>query len=747
MTEAPEVQNLSEETTEKPKRRWRMTRRGFLIGAGATGATLAVGAYFGKPRLHLFVADQLESSSDSFGGLPSDPDLWLEVLPDSRIRLYVSKVEMGQGVHTSIAQLAVEELGTDWADLEVQQASTASGVPDSFGTGGSTSIPTSYKPLRQAAATMREMLHHHAAQLLGQPVDAVEMNGRGFALKSDPATRVDFADVAAFDGDWQAPEEPMALKTESEFQVIGQSIPRNDIPLKVTGEAIYGYDARLPGMLYGVVAHPPTLEATLNVVWPLDARSMPGVADVVIDKASNFVGVVAQSRKQAKDALDAMDIQWTEGRLWQQEELDRMIVPSAGKGVTVQREGNIGSAMRNAETMTAEYRSPFAVQAPLEPQSALADVQATRVNIWVSTQSADRTRGQIADAIGVDAEIIEVQPTFLGGGFGRKLDTLVAVEAARLSQAVGAPVHVGWDRPDALRQGYFRPPTHSKLTGVLDENGRIAAIEHLQGSGNVAFGFMPKFLEFALGADFGSWRGSKIVYDVPNIETIAWNQELPVWTGWWRGLGLVANTFAVESFMDEMADAAGVDQLQFRLDHMPDTAWGKRMTAVLEAAGGLGEWGTPVPEGRARGVACSTDVDTVVAQVAEISLDTETGKISVHKISCAMDCGLTINPDGAQAQIQGSIMWGVGTALIEQMKIRDGRVDLNNFDTYPLLTMKEAPQVETVLLEAEDKRPRGVGEPPMGPVAAAIGNALFNLTSVRMRELPMTPERVLEALA
>ena len=737
---------------QRSKRRWHMSRRGFLIGAGATGATLAVGVYFGTPAFRLAMAERLDSALDSISAPPDDPDLWLEVLPDSRIRLYLSKVEMGQGVHTSMAQLAVEELGIDWDDLEVQQASTASGVPDQFGTGGSTSIATAYKPLRQAAATLREILHHHAAEALGQPLDAVEINGRGIALKGDATTRIDFAELAAYSSDWE-PSEPIALKSESEFQVIGRPIPRRDIPSKVTGEAIYGYDARLPGMLYGVVAHPPTIEATLRIAWPLAARSMPGVREIVIDEDTNFVGVVAQTRAQAKAALDAMDLQWNEGRLWQQEELEQMIAPMGDDGTAIQREGNVAKALRQADQegnksiISAEYRSPFAVQAPLEPQSALADVQTDHIRIWVATQSAERTRDQVAAALGVKSNSVEIQPTYLGGGFGRKLDTLVAVEAARLSQVVGVPVHVGWDRPDALRQGYFRPPTHSKLTGALDENGRIAAIEHLQGSGNVAFGFVPQFLEFALGADFGSWRGSRIIYDIPNVETVAWNKKLPVWTGWWRALGLAANTFAIESFMDELAHAANADPLQFRLDHLPDSAWGTRMRAVLEAAADLGNWGTSVAQGRARGIACCTDVDTVVAQVAEVSVDSETGKIRVHKVSCAMDCGLTINPDGAQAQIQGCVIWGVGTALIEQMQIRDGRVDLDNFDTYPLLTMKEAPQVETILLEAGDGKPRGVGEPPIGPVAAAIGNAFFTLTGARLRELPMTPERVQEALA
>ena len=354
-------------------------------------------------------------------------------------------------------------------------------------------------------------------------------------------------------------------------------------PDKVTGRAVYGYDMRLPNMLYGAVARPPTLEAKLSSASAGEAAGIEGVEQFVIDVEKGFAGVVADSRSAAWAAVKAMETEWDEGHLWQQEEIEALIEPEGEGGVTIQREGNTGRALRGGTPFTATYRSPFAVQTPLEAPAALADVQDSEVNVWVSTQSQERVKGQIAEALGVDSDTVRVVPTYLGGGFGSKLDTGVAIEAARLSRAVGAPVHVGWDRAEALRNGYLRPPTKNILSGALDSAGRMVAIEHRQGSSDVAFSFMPKFLEYVMGADFGATIGARIEYDVPNRTVTAWRKRLPVWTGWWRGLGLFANTFAVESFVDELAAEAGADPLQFRLDHLPDSPSGERMRAVLEA--------------------------------------------------------------------------------------------------------------------------------------------------------------------
>ena len=736
----------SEIRSQKPKRRWRISRRGFLIGAGVTGVGLALGWTFGMPALHLQMANSMASGEGAPGAeWPSNPWGWFEVLDDSRIRFYVSKVEMGQGIHTALAQIAAEELGIGWADLDVAQATTHVGPADSFGTSGSMSVTGVYTPLREAAATLREMLRAEAATTLGQPADKVVIEGRGFAVDGDAAKRVDFHTLVANKSTWEVPETPPALKNYTDFQVIGQSLPRVDIPAKVTGAAIYGYDMRVEGMKYGAIARPPTIEGKLTAAQPGKAKEAAGVHTVVTE--ADFVGVVADSRAQARAALAELQLTWDVGKLWQQAEIDQAVTVADSGGVVIQSEGDPSSLLQQKTTLRGEYRSPFAVQTPLEAQAALADVRSDSARLWVSTQMQGRTRDIVAEAIGLEAEKVEIIPTYLGGGFGRKAGFEVAVEAARLSKAAGVPVHVGWDRTEELRYGYFRPPTHHALSATLDDKGQITALEHQQASGDVAFGFLPGFLALMMGADFGATRGARIPYAIANLQTVAHRIQLPVRTGWWRGLGLLANVFAIESFMDELAHSAGINPLAFRLNHLGNDQRGTRLRAVLEAVAEKSGWGTAAPEGRERGLACCIDADTVVAQVAEVSFDAATNQIKVHQITAAMDCGLTINPDGAAAQIEGNIIWGVGSTFLEELQVKDGQIALNNFDTYPLLTMRDSPHVEVVLLEAGDGKPRGVGEPPIGPVAAAIGNAFFALTGTRLRQIPFTPERVGAALA
>ncbi len=731
-----------------PHSRWRVSRRGFLIGAGVAGVGLALGVPLSLPYARLKIAEMLTSGDGRPGSFTTDPFAWFEITPDNRVRLFLTKVEMGQGVHTALAQIAAEDLGIAFGDLEVVQASTSQGPADGNGTTGSTSVATVYQPLREAAAMLQLMLRTEAGRVLEQPANNLKIENRAFVAGDQ---RVTFGQLVTNRQQWQIPKQRPTLKPISDFTVIGQPVKRVDIPPKVNGAAVYGYDVKLPGMLYGAVARPPTIAAQMIAAYPGTAPTMPGVKQVVLDK--NFAGVVATSRAAAHAAVAALEMLWADGKPWQQAELEEIVTvgdftTEEGGGITIQREGDAPSHLDKQPAVTAEYRSPFAVQASLEPQAALADVQADRVRVWVSTQLQGYVRSLVAETLGVAAELVEIIPTYVGGGFGRKSGFEVAVEAARLSQAAGVPVHVGWTRTEEMRYGYFRPPTHHQLAATLDQQGRIVALEHRQASGDVAFGFLPGFLSAIMGADFGAYRGGTIHYaGIPNRHTIVWRRELPVRTGWWRGLGLLANTFALESFMDELAHTAGADPLQFRLDHLSDDAAGQRMRAVLEAAAAKAGWSTPAPAGHARGIACCTDGGTVVAQVAEISLDKASNRIRVHQVTAAMDCGLTVNPNGAAAQIEGNIMWGVGSTLIEEMRIKDGQVDITNFDSYPLLTLRDAPHVETILLTSGADKPLGVGEPPIGPVAAAIGNAFFALTGKRVRQLPMTPDRVSAALA
>ena len=651
-------------------------------------------------------------------------------MPDNAVKLFIPKSEMGQGVHTALAQIAAEELEIEWQQLEVVQAGTGQGLDDGFGTGASNSVSTLYQPLREAAATLREMLRNEAARQSGLSPEALSAQNGHFIVEGSDET-ISFGEVASATQEWQIPETLPPLKASKDHRYIGKSIQRVDLRQKILGKAIYGYDQQLPDMLYGAVARPPKIASTLKSAQPGEAASRAGVVKIVIE--DDFAGVVAETREQAYSAVNALSLEWETPRIWQQEEIDELVSVGQGKGVQIQKAGDLERGLAGSTVIEAEYRTPMAYHAHLEPQAATVDVKTDRVDVWAATQFPVRLREFIANAIDRKEEEVFVTPTYLGGGFGRKIGSEAAIEAARLSAAVGRPVHIGWTRPEDFRHGFLRPPTHHTFRGALDGK-TITALEHQQASGAVAFPFLPGAFKAILGADFGAWRGARINYDIPNIATTAWLPELPLETGWWRGLGLLANTFAVECFVDEMASAAGVDPLEFRLAHLSADEIGQRRRKVLETAAERAGWGSTLAEGRALGIATSTDVNTVVAQVAEVSV--ESGNIQVHKVTSVVDPGLVISPDGATAQIQGCIIMGLSSTLVEQVEIEDGRLVADNFNRYPLLRMAQAPEIDVILVESGDQ-PFGMGEPPIGPIAAAVANAVFALSGQRLRKLPL----------
>lgn len=715
--------------------RWRPTRRGFLIGTALAGGGLALGWGVGLPEARLQLARWLDEATAP-GSFPTDPLLWFELQPAGSMRLYLPKIEMGQGIHTALAQIAAEELELPWESLEIVQGGSHRGPPDPSGTQGSSSVATLYQPLRQAAATLREMLRIEAAARLAQPLESLVAEAGHVMKQAEPEIRFSYQEiVAGKEGEWAIPEDEPALKSPQAFQLIGRPMPRLDLPGKVTGDARYGYDARLEGMAYGAILRPPTIEGRLRHVLNADeVRTLPGVLKVVVEEG--FVGVVAASRTQAQFARNRLKAEWDEGRRWQQAELEEIVSVGGRGGVLIQREGDAKTQLAQGPLIEASYRTPMAAHAPMEPQAALVDAQAEPVRVWLSTQSPTSAGREVAEALGLASEAVIVEPMLVGGGFGRKVDAQVAVEAARLSRASGRPVHVGWSREEEMRHGTFRPATHHHLRARL-EGGRIVALEHQQASGDVLFSVLPEPVAQIMGADFGAWRGATISYTIPHRRTVAWRRKMPLRTSFWRGLGLLANTFALESFMDELAHQAGADPLAFRLAHLGDEPRAQRLRAVLEAAAQQAGWSTPPPSGRGRGIACATDVGTVVAAVAELSIAPDSGAIRVHRLVEAMECGQVINPNGATAQMEGNIIWGLGSALLEQVTVSDGAIQLRNFESYPLLTLRDAPEIETILLPSSDPQPYGVGEPPIGPVAAAVANALFDLTGQRVRQLPL----------
>jgi isoquinoline 1-oxidoreductase beta subunit len=717
------------------KKKPRVTRRQFLIMAGAGGAAALVGLRaLGLPYARLRIAEYLDSSGGPPVGIDAPPTAWFEILPDNRVRLFLPKVEMGQGVHTALAQAAADELEAAWENLEVLSAATGQGLDDPVGTSASNSVSSLYPILRQAGATVRQMLRTEGARQLNRPVEDTAAEQGFVYVSADPTVRRSYGEIVGAAETLTVPEQPAPLKADSELRYIGRPMPRVDLRAKVLGQAVYGIDVRLPGMAYGAVAHPPTVEGKLERASAGQAESMPGVVKVVIDLKTGFAGVVAESREQAYAALSALDLTWDAGHLWQQAEIEAAVTAGGAGGVVIQDEGAVRGRLRTGAAVEAEYRVPMAYHAHFEPMTAVAEVGAGGARIYTSTQAAVSVRSDVAEALGLEPESVVVNQPYLGAGLGHKVETKAAVEAARLSQAAGRPVHVVWSRAEDFRNSFVRPPTHHILRASLTADGRIEALVHEQASGKVALPFLPAIAGAVLGHDFGAWRGARISYGIPNLETIAWVADLPFLTGWWRGLGLLPNTFAVECFMDEVAVAAGADPIDLRLRHLPDGLIGERLRTVLLTLADRAGWNTPAPAGRARGVACCLDYGTVVANVAEVSV--EGGQIRVHRVTSVVDPGVVVNPDGVEAQVEGNVIMGVSSALLEETTIADGVLSPANFGAYRILSMSAAPEIEVALLQG-DVRPSGIGEPPIGPVAPAIANAVYALTGQRLRRLPL----------
>ncbi len=754
----PEPHSTNYPPTTKSHRTGWLSRRKFLIGTGAGVLVVGICGNYALNYVRHHVMDFAEESPTV--SAPDEPFLWFTVKPDNTIIFHIPKVEMGQGIHTALAQIAAEELCADWNTMQVEQATTKHGYDSSMMfTFGSMSVASLYKPLREAAAVVRETLRIEAARRLRVKPEQLEAQDSMMMIHAnghDHKQRISYGDiVAGKQGAWKlASKAP--LKGEGAFTFIGKSIPRVDLREKLTGRAVYGYDARANNMLFGAIARPPRFGAVLKHAEAGEAATMPGVVKVVIQRNTSgfgeglIAGVVAETRSKAHAALEKLVLRWEGGTEVSQKDLDTMVtVPKDRRkepGIYIQSTQSThdhftGGNAHHYTIVSGEYRTPFAAHAHLEPQAALADVRPDAVHVHVSTQAPDLVTMLVANAIDRKKADITVHPTYLGGGFGRRIGHDVAVEAAVLSAAVGRPVHVGWTRTEEFRHGYYRQPTHHVLRGALNAEGRLVALEHHIASGDVLLaaaepvgGFAGRLLADTFGIDPGAMTGAApLLYAIEHHHIVSHRIKLPILTSAWRGLGLLPNTFARESFMDELARAANKDPIDFRIEHLTEDQTGKRLKAVLERVRRIGRWDETLAEGHARGVACCTHAKTLIAQVAEVSFFK--GQFKVHRVDVAVDPGFAVNPDGAAAQIQGAITMGLSSVLFENLRFAKGLADHANFDSYPLLTLKEAPEVNVDVMSSGSE-PFGMGEVGIGPIAAAVGNALAALTGKRMRSIP-----------
>ncbi|MEM7798024.1 MAG: molybdopterin cofactor-binding domain-containing protein, partial [Chloroflexota bacterium] len=680
------------------KRKWRVTRRGFLTAAGATAGVLALGVVFGRGPFYRSLASSPAEAEPPPGSTPlNTPDAWFEITAQDEVRLMLNKVEMGQGIHTALAQIAAEELDARWEQITIVQASTAYGPGDALGTQASASITASWLPMRQAAATLRETLKLALAEQLNTDVNRFQTSKGGVEHVADSSIRMTYGEIVALTETWPEVTAEPVLKGRDSYRLIGQSKGRVDLLSKVRGDAEYAFDVKVDGMVYGAVAHPPFVGAEMAQVSEGDAGTLPGVIQVVIDRRAGIAGVVAETRTQAWRGVNRLEIEWSQPTAMTTGEiLDQLDV--SGRGYQMQIVGDASRASGNAPTLDVEYSTPLGVHATMSPQAALADFKNGRVTVWTDSQFPESTRTQVANRLGVAESAVEIQPTYLGGGFGRKLEVESAEEAAFLSRAVGRPVHLGWNRREMMQLGIYRPPTRNRLQATLDGD-RINAWETTHASGETIWPTLNPAIQALLGVDFGSYNGTINFYEeIPNRLLTTNIVNLPIRTGLWRGLGLMGNTFATESFMDELAVAAGVDPLQFRLNHLGSSDFNRRIAVVLERVAEASGWGTPLPDGRGRGIATCADTGTCMAMVAEVSID-DLG-LNVERVTAAIDAGLIINPDGAIAQVESCIMMGVSAALTETIDVVDGEVSQRNFDTYELLRIDRAPDILVELIDS-----------------------------------------------
>ena len=667
-----------------------------------------------------------------YSGKGTQPDLWFEITAENRIILISPKVEMGQGTFTGMAQLVADELDVSISQIEVRAADTDSGVVDAMSTGGSMSINGLWGPLRELAATMREMIKSAAAEQMG--TEAAKLSTKDGVVSAGEKSK-SYADVAAEVSEWQIPETP-ELRKLKDYSVIGKPIPRIDLGPKVFGDPIFGMDAEMPDMLHAAVVRPEHVGAKFKSANTANAEKMPGVVKVV--QQEDWVGVIAESYPQALAAKRQINVEWEVPKTWTESEIREILQVCQGDKMETQIQGTALNPDSD-ETVTMEFTSPIGAHAQIEPNGAVASVQDGKATVIISTQVVGITQKQVSEALEIPLENVNIVPTYLGGGFGRRLNTTHAVQAAKLSQAVGKPVKYFFTRKEEFQHDLFRPPTHHMMRGKLDNDGWLDSLEHHYASGDVAINslLLPGIANSILGTDLGAMRGGNIMYDnVPNHRAVQWHTTLPFATSWWRSLGLLANTFAIESFIDELAIQAGKNPVEMRLKALSQNERSQRIAAVIKKAADAGGYQDQPQDGRAMGFAASIDAGSPCAHVVEVSVDGP--QITVHKVTCAFDCGVAVNPDQVKAQCEGCVIMGLSAAMHEKMTLKDGKLYPTIYGPYDMALMKHAPkEIDVHLIQGVD-RPMAVGEPPLGPIAAAVGNAVRRLTGKRLTDLPMS---------
>ena len=753
-----------------------MKRRTWLLSALGTTGALVIGwgvmparSRLGSPELMLKTEGDVALNG------------WIKIAKDGAVVLAMPRSEMGQGIHTALAMLVAEELDVPLNRVRLEQASADSiygnvamlvaSLPfhplDSEGdhkptkikmgewlvgkiarelginaTGGSSTIADLWEPMRMAAATARASLVQAAAAAWKVPASEITVVNGVMQHASGKTTH--FGEMAAP----AAGTTPTNItpKAGKDWKLIGQATARTDIPSKVTGQATFGLDVRLPGMLFATVQMCPMLGGTVASMDTKDALALKGVSRVVALDAwgggTAGLAVVGQTTWHAKQGIQAVKVQWqapATGALDSQRiQADLLKALNTESGFTFHEQGVPNQAEKAAATrIDALYQAPYLAHATMEPMNCTAQVKDGKVEIWVPTQVPQMARDMAAKVAKVDKEQVTVHVTQLGGGFGRRLEVDFVGQAVQVAMACeGQPVQLSWSREEDMTHDFYRPMHLAKFQASLDEKGEVSSLRIKSAGDAITPRWMARAAPHLSGPiDMPDKTASEGLFDLPygflnqHMSHVATKSGVPV--GFWRSVGHSHNAFFSESFIDELAAATKQDPLAFRLKLLKDAP---RYAAVLKLAAGKAAWGQAPPAGRARGIALHESFDSIVAQVAEVSLSN--GQIRVHRVVCAIDCGTVVNPGTVAQQVESSVIYGLSAALFGKIDIVGGAVQQSNFPNYPIVSLSQAPTVETHIVP-NTRHPAGVGEPAVPPIAPAVGNALFALTGKRQRALPL----------
>ncbi len=689
------------------------------------------------------------------------PNAWVRVTRKNMVTVMVNHSEMGQGVLTSLPTIVADEMDADWAKVKGEHAPVADVYKNPAMnmqlTGGSTSVRTTWDILRQAGATVRTLFIKAASKQWNIPEFECE-TANGEVIHKVSKRALSYGELVETAVTLPLPEN-VQLKTRSQFKLIGKETARLDSIMKIDGSAVFGTDVMVPGMLNATVIHPPFIGSTLLNIDDTDALKVKGVRHVLA--VSTGVAVVADTFWQALKGSRQLNVTWTEGKkdLVDTKSLRTRWQKLANEeGDTVYELGDVEDKnLPKGKLVEADYELPFQAHATQEPMNCTADVREDGCDIWAPTQNQGGTHAIAAFITGLDPETIKVHTTFLGGGFGRRGEIDFVTEAVELSRATKKPVKVIWTREEDMTTDFYRPASLNRMKALLDQQGkpltwthRIVGMDHFVHAvpkfiPAIAPNWLPKFIKkgaaSAAGGIMSTFAAGKgltggaapLAYDIDNVRLEFVNDDIGVPVGFWRSVANSSNGFVVESFIDEMAYAANKDPFQYRYELLKGQP---RLQNVLKLAADKSGWGSPAKSGASRGIAAHIFHDTLISMVAEVTVSKD-GELTIHRIVCAVDCGVVINPKIIKAQMESGIVFGLTATLKSEITFTRGKADQQNFDSFELLRMDEMPEVETHIVESSEA-PTGIGEVAVPIIGSVITNAIYAATGKRIRKIPFT---------